>query len=89
MANQAIALQARAPQGNFLAPAIQQGAQMINMMSQQQALERQTAVQQQQMEIARAAERRAAAGEVRAAKEFDIKREADLYIKYRRRKSVV
>ena len=29
MANQAIALQARAPQGNFLAPAIQQGAQFI------------------------------------------------------------
>jgi len=61
MANQAIALQARAPQGNFLAPAIQQGAQMINMMRQQQALDRQTAVAQQQMEIARAGEAREAA----------------------------
>lgn len=58
MANQAIALQARAPQGNFLAPAIQQGAQMINMMRQQQALDRQTAVAQQQMELARNKEQR-------------------------------
>jgi len=61
MANQAIALQARAPQGNFLAPAIQQGAQFINMMSQQRAAERQAAAQQQQLEIARAAEGREAA----------------------------
>ena len=58
MANQAIALQSRAPQGNFLAPAIQQGAQFINMMSQQRAAERQAAVQQQQMEIQRAKEQR-------------------------------
>ena len=65
MANQAIALQARAPQGNFLAPAIQQGAQFINMMSQQRAAERQAAVQQQSMEIQRAAEGRAARGEAR------------------------
>ena len=72
MANQAIALQARAPQGNFLAPAIQQGAQFINMMRQQQALDRQTAVAQQQMEIQRAGEARAAAKapfELAAAKE--------------------
>jgi hypothetical protein len=89
MANQAIALQARAPQGNFLAPAIQQGAQLINMMSQQRAAERQAAAQQQQLEIARAAETRAAAGEVRAGKEFDLKREADLYVKYRRLAPVV
>jgi hypothetical protein len=61
MANQAIALQARAPQGNFLAPALQQGAQFINMMSQQRAAERQAAAQQQQLEIARAAEGREAA----------------------------
>ena len=65
MANQAIALQARAPQGNFLAPAIQQGAQFINMMSQQRAAERQAAVQQQSMEIQRAAEGRAARNEAR------------------------
>jgi len=61
MANQAIALQSRAPQGNFLAPAIQQGAQMINMMSQQRAAERQAAVQQQQLDIARTRESREAA----------------------------
>jgi hypothetical protein len=61
MANQAIALQARAPQGNFLAPAIQQGAQMINIMSQQRAAERQAAAQQQQLDIARTQELRAAA----------------------------
>jgi hypothetical protein len=61
MANQAIALQARAPQGNFLAPAIQQGAQMINIMSQQRAAERQAAVAQQAMEIQRATEAREAA----------------------------
>jgi hypothetical protein len=61
MANQAIALQARAPQGNFLAPAIQQGAQFINMMSQQRAAERQAAAQQQQLDIARTQESRAAA----------------------------
>jgi hypothetical protein len=65
MANQAIALQARAPQGNFLAPAIQQGAQLINMMSQQRAAERQAAIAQQTMEIQRAAEGRAARGEAR------------------------
>jgi len=67
MANQAIALQARAPQGNFLAPAIQQGAQFINMMSQQRAAERQAAAQQQQMQLQMAQEGRAVAGEARAA----------------------
>ena len=62
MANQAIALQARAPQqGNFLAPAMQQGAQMINQMAQQKAAERQAAAQQQQLEIAQAKEGREAA----------------------------
>lgn len=60
MANQAIALQARAPQSNILGGAIQQNAQMMNMMSQQRAAERQAAAQQQQMEIARAEEGRKA-----------------------------
>jgi hypothetical protein len=46
-----------------LAPAIQQGAQLINMMSQQRAAERQAAIAQQTMEIQRAAEGRAARGE--------------------------
>ena len=67
MANQAIALQARAPQGNFLAPAIQQGAQFINMMSQQRAAERQAAAQEQSMRLQMAGEGRAAAEARRAA----------------------
>jgi hypothetical protein len=59
MANQAIALQARAPQqGNFLAPAIQQAGQIANRMAQQQALDRQTAVAQQQMDLAQTRENR-------------------------------
>jgi hypothetical protein len=72
-----------------LAPAIQQGAQFINMMSQQRAAERQAAQTAQQLEIQRAAESRAVAGEARAGKEFDLKREADLYSKYRRLAPVV
>ena len=61
MANQAIALQARAPQqANILGGAIQQGAQMINMMSQQRVAERQAMQAQQAMEIARAEEGRKA-----------------------------
>jgi hypothetical protein len=89
MANQAIALQARAPQGNFLAPAIQQGAQFINMMSQQRAAERQAAVQQQQMQLQLAGEERAKAGEARAAAKAALDREADIYVKYRREAPLV
>lgn len=58
MANQAIALQARAPQTNILGGAIQQNAQMMNMMSQQRSAERQAAQAAQQMEMARAKEAR-------------------------------
>jgi hypothetical protein len=68
VANQAIALQARAPQSNFLGGAVQQNAQLINMMSQQRAAERQAAVAQQEMELARAAEGRAVTAEERAAR---------------------
>jgi len=89
VANQAIALQARAPQGNFLAPAIQQGAQFINMMSQQRAAERQAAIAQQTMEIQREAEKRAAAGETRAVAKAALEREADIYVKYRREAPIV
>lgn len=60
MANQAIALQARAPQTDFMGRAIQQNAQMMNMMSQQRAAERQAAQAQQAMEMARAEEARKA-----------------------------
>jgi hypothetical protein len=62
MANQAIALQARAPQqGNFLAPAIQQAGQIANRMAQQQALDRQTATAEQALKVSQASEARAAA----------------------------
>ena len=84
MANQAIALQARAPQqGNFLAPAIQQAGQMANRMAQQQALDRQTAVAQQAMEVERAKEGRAVAGEERAAAKFKVDQDALIYAKHR------
>lgn len=61
MANQMIALQARAPQTDFLGGAVQRNAQMMNMMSQQRAAERQAAQAQQTMDIARAKEERDAA----------------------------
>ena len=83
MANQAIALQARAPQGNFLGPAIQQGAQFINMMRQQQALDRQTAVAQQSMELQRAAEAREAAKAGRVKQTFELDLPGKIYEKHR------
>ena len=84
MANQAIALQARAPQqGNFLAPTMQQAGQIINQMAQQKAAERQTAVAQQAMEVERAKEGRAVAGEERAAAKFKVDQDALIYAKHR------
>ena len=56
MANQAIALQARAPRGNFLGPALQEGAQMVNMMRQQEVADRQAEIANQQLALARARE---------------------------------
>ena len=61
MANQAIALQARAPQNSILGPSIQRAAQNINMMTQQRAAERQAQQAQQAMDIAAAQEQRAVA----------------------------
>ena len=83
MANQAIALQARAPQMDIMGRAIQQNAQMMNMMSQQRAAQRQAAVAAQEMEIARAAEKRAAAKEGRDIEKFAVDQDALLYAKYR------
>ena len=60
MANQAIALQARAPQNDFMGRAIQQNAQMMNMMSQRRASQRQAAQAEQEMELARVEEARRA-----------------------------
>ncbi len=58
MANQAIALQARAPQTPGLSGVIQQNAQMINMMMQQKAAERQAEKTQQEMALAKSKEAR-------------------------------
>ena len=60
MANQAIALQARAPQTDILGPSMARNAQMINMMMQQRAAERQAAQAQQQMQLAQTKEAREA-----------------------------
>lgn len=51
MANQMIALQARAPQSAGIGNAIQQNAQMINMLTQQRAAERQNALAAQKMAL--------------------------------------
>lgn len=51
MANQMIALQARAPQSAGLGNAIAQNAQMINMITQQKAAERQNALAAQKLAV--------------------------------------
>jgi hypothetical protein len=51
MANQMIALQARAPQAPGLGSAIQQNAQVINMLAQQKVAERQALQAQQKMAL--------------------------------------
>ncbi len=61
MANNMIALQARAPQTDILGGSIARNAQMINMMRQQDLAERQAATAAQQMQIAQAKEAREAA----------------------------
>lgn len=74
MANQAIALQARAPQADILGGAIRNNAQLINTMSQQRAAERQNAMAQQQMQLAQEkATREASAAEIDlAGKKLDL-----------------
>lgn len=84
MANQMIALGAKAPQSNPLGSSIAQNAQMINMMRQQDAAERQAAVAAQQMEIARAQEERAAAKAGQEATKATLDNEALVYAKHRR-----
>lgn len=53
MANQAIALQARAPQAPSLSGVIQQNAMLINQAMQAQAAQRQSQAKQQEMQLAR------------------------------------
>lgn len=61
MANEMIALQARAPQMPGFGDAIQQNTQLINMMMQQKAADRQAAAQQQAAQLAQVKEAREAA----------------------------
>ena len=61
MANQAIALGARAPQVNILGGSIQRNAQMMNMMAQQAAAQRQAEQSAQAMQFAQNEESRKAA----------------------------
>lgn len=82
MANQAIALQARAPQMPNIGSAMQQSAQMINMMAQQKAAERQAAQVQQKMQL----EQEAAGREAEKAK---LDRSALVYAEFRRLAPVV
>lgn len=77
MPNQMIALQARAPQTDILGSSIARSAQMINMMRQQDAAERQAAAAAQAAQIAAAQELRAAAKEGRDIQEAKIKLVSD------------
>jgi hypothetical protein len=72
MANQMVALQARAPQNSVLGPSIQRGAQMVNMMQQQRAAERQAAQAQQTLDIQAAQEARAAQTQTATMREKDL-----------------
>ena len=67
MANNAIALQVRAPQSNPLGNIVQQNAQLINMMQQQRAAEAAAARDQQQLQAAKVKEERD-----RATAEIDL-----------------
>ena len=84
MANNMIALQARAPQTNFIGNAVQQNAQMINMMRQQDAAERQAATAAKNAELAAAQESRAAAKDKREASAAELElagKKIDYYTK--------
>lgn len=72
MANQMIALGAKAPQSDPMGTMIARNTQLINTLAQQKAAERQAAVAQQQMDIARAQEGRAVAKEKREASAAEI-----------------
>lgn len=72
MANNMIALQVRAPQSTGLGSAIQQNAQMINMLAQQRTAERQNALAAQKLALDLEAAQRAANKEMRDIKAADI-----------------
>jgi hypothetical protein len=82
--NNSIALQARAPQTNFMSNAVQKNAQMINMMRQQDVAERQAATAAKNAQIADAEEARAASKAKRDASAAEIElagKQIDFYTK--------
>jgi hypothetical protein len=86
MVNQSIALQARPPAASSGGNAFAQNMQMMNMMAQRAAAERQAQQSQQTMGIQAAQEGRAVAGEARAATQADIDT-ADKRLKYFRNRA--
>jgi hypothetical protein len=83
MANQMVALQARAPQNSILGPSIQRGAQMANMMMQQRASERQAAQAQQTLDIQAAQEARAAQTQTAAMRKAEVEYAAAVLAQFR------
>jgi hypothetical protein len=83
MANQMVALQARAPQNSILGPSIQRGAQMANMMMQQRAAERQAAQAQQTLDIQAAQEARAAQTQTAAMRKAEVEYAAAVLAQFR------
>lgn len=76
MANQMIALQARAPQADLLGGAIRNNAALINNIMQQRAMERQNALAEQELRFKKAQEQRLAQQETRAASKAEIEEAA-------------
>ena len=83
MANQMVALQARAPQNSILGPSIQRGAQMANMMMQQRASERQAAQAQQTLDIQGAQEAGAAQTQTAAMRKAEVEYAAAVLAQFR------
>ena len=89
MANQAIALQARAPSASSGGNAFAQNMQMMNMMAQRTAAERQAATAQQALEVSQASEARNVAGEARQVTKAELDAAEQRLKYYRNRASEV
>lgn len=89
MANQAIALQARAPSASSGGNVFAQNMQMMNMMAQRTAAERQAATAQQALEVSRASEARNVAGEARQVTKAELDAAEQRLKYYRNRASEV
>jgi hypothetical protein len=89
MANQAIALQARAPSASSGGNVFAQNMQMMNMMAQRTAAERQAATAQQALEVSQASEARNVAGEARQVTKAELDAAEQRLKYYRNRASEV